>query len=108
MMEHVFFVTNGIRELGGEVPDLPESLDFATGIFAAFLLVVSLFAYRRTKLTRLLFVSAAFGIYAFRALLPRLDIFLPNLDISTGIDVMLSSTGFVILALFFLAIVKRK
>ena len=100
-------VINGLTEVGGEAPDLQESLDFATGIFAAFLLVLSLFAYRRTKLTRLLFVSAAFGIYAFRALLPRLDIFLPSIE-STTVSVILSSTGFVILALFFLAIVRKK
>lgn len=107
MLEQILMVINGLTEVGGESPDLQESLDFATGIFAAFLLILSLFAYRRTKLTRLLFVSAAFGIYAFRALLPRLDIFLPSIE-STTVSVILSSTGFVILALFFLAIVRKK
>ena len=107
MLQHILFAISGMSEIGGEGPDLSESLDFATGIFAAFLLVVSLFAYRRTKLTRLLFVSAAFGLYAFRAILPRLDIYLPSVE-ATTITVILSSTGFVILALFFLAIVKKK
>ncbi len=107
MFEHILFAINGLTEVGGETPDLPESLDFATGIFAAFLLVVSLFAYRRTKMTRLLFVSAAFGLYAFRAILPRLEILLPTVEAAT-ITVILSSTGFVILALFFVAIVKKK
>ncbi|MHB8602766.1 MAG: hypothetical protein ACYC6W_03420 [Nitrosotalea sp.] len=107
MFEHILFAINGLTEVGGETPDLPESLDFATGIFAAFLLVLSLFAYRRTKMTRLLFVSAAFGLYAFRAILPRLEILLPTVE-ATTITVILSSTGFVILALFFVAIVKKK
>jgi hypothetical protein len=107
LLEQILFAVNGLTEVGGESPDFQESLDFATGIFAAFLLVVSLFAYRRTKLTRLLFVSAAFGIYAFRAILPRMEIFLPSVE-ATTIDVILSSTGFVILALFFVAIVKKK
>jgi hypothetical protein len=106
MFEQILFAISGMSELGVEGPDLSESLDFATGIFAAFLLVVSLFAYRRTKLTRLLFVSAAFGLYAFRAILPRLDIYLPSVE-ATTITVILSSTGFVILALFFVAIVKK-
>jgi hypothetical protein len=107
VFEYILFAINGLTEVGGETPDLPESLDFATGIFAAFLLVVSLFAYRRTKMKRLLFVSAAFGLYAFRAILPRLEILLPTVE-ATTITVILSSTGFVILALFFVAIVKKK
>lgn len=106
MFEHILFAISGMSEIGGEVPDLPESLDFATGIFAAFLFVISLFAYRRTKMKRLLFVSAAFGLYAFRAILPRLEILLPTVE-ATTITVMLSSIGFVILALFFIAIVKK-
>jgi hypothetical protein len=107
MLQHILFAITGMTEVGGEAPDIPESLDFATGIFAAFLLVVSLFAYRRTKLTRLLFVSAAFGLYAIRAILPRLDILLPTVEATTT-TVILSSIGFVILALFFVAIVKKK
>lgn len=106
MFENILFAISGMSEVGGEAPDLPESLDFATGIFAAFLFAVSLFAYRRTKMKRLLFVSAAFGLYAFRAILPRLEILLPTVE-ATTITVILSSIGFVILALFFIAIVKK-
>jgi hypothetical protein len=36
-----------------------------------------------------------------------MDIFLPPLETAT-VDALLSSTGFIILALFFLAIVKKK
>ena len=107
MLQQILFAISGMAEVGGEAPDLSESLDFATGIFAVFLLAVSLFAYRRTKLTRLLFVSAAFGLYAFRAILPRLEIFLPSVEATTT-TAILSSMGFVILALFFIAIVKKK
>ncbi|MDE1766057.1 MAG: hypothetical protein KGI27_07265 [Thaumarchaeota archaeon] len=98
---------DNLREVGGEMPDLPESLDLATGIFAAILLVMSLFAYKRTKLKRLVFVSAAFGLYAFRAILPRLEILLPSTE-ATTVEVILSSIGFVILALFFVAIVRKR
>lgn len=106
MFESILFAISGMSEIGGEGPDLSESLDLATGIFAAFLLAVSLFAYKRTKMKRLLFVSAAFGLYAFRAILPRLEIILPTVE-ATTIIIILSSTGFVILALFFVAIVKK-
>ncbi len=107
MIHNLFLNVGNMTEVGGETPDLPESLDFATGIFAAVLLVISLLAYKRTNLTRLIFVSAAFGLYAFRAILPRLEIFLPSVE-ATTIDTILSSIGFVILALFFVAIVKKK
>lgn len=106
MFENIILAISGMSEIGGEGPDLSESLDFATGVFAAFLFVVSLFAYRRTKMKRLLFVSAAFGLYAFRAILPRLEIILPTVE-ATTIAAILSSIGFVILALFFVAIVKK-
>ena len=107
MIPNIFLATNGMTEVGGEMPDIPESLDFATGIFAAVLLVMSLLAYKRTNLTRLVFVSAAFGLYAFRAILPRLEIILPSVE-ANMIDIMLSSIGFIILALFFVAIVKKR
>jgi len=107
VLSNIFLAADNMTEVGGEMPDLPESLDFATGIFAAVLLVMSLLAYKRTNLTRLVFVSAAFGLYAFRAILPRLEILLPSVE-ATTIDIILSSVGFVILALFFVAIVKKK
>jgi hypothetical protein len=106
MLESILFATNGVKEVG-EVNDFAESLDFATGIFAAILLVISLVVYRRTHMTRIIFVSAAFGLYAFRAILPRMDIFIPFLESNT-IEIMLSATGFIILALFFVAIVKKR
>ncbi|MDE1727764.1 hypothetical protein [Candidatus Nitrosotalea okcheonensis] len=107
MLHQILLAIQGSPELGGELPALPESLDFASGIFAAFLFALSLFAYRRTNLKRLLFVSAAFGLYSIRAVLPRMDIILPNLQITTIADTLISILGFVILGLFFLAIVKK-
>lgn len=107
MLHNIFWAVGNMTEVGGEMPDLPESLDFATGIFAAVLLVMSLLAYKRTNLKRLLFVSAAFGLYAFRAILPRMEILLPSVE-ATTVEVILSSIGFVILALFFVAIVKKR
>lgn len=108
MLGNILLIIKNISEGEGEQPTIPASLDFASGIFAAFLLVISLLAYRHTKLKRLLFVSVAFGLFSFRAIIPRLDIFLPDLDLSANIETILSITGFVILGLFFLAIVKKQ
>jgi uncharacterized membrane protein YhfC len=107
MLGNILLMFNSISE-GGEQPILPASLDFASGIFAAFLLALSLLAYKRTKMKRLLFVSAAFGLFSFRAIIPRLDLFFPDLDLSASIETILAITGFVILGLFFLAIVKKQ
>ncbi|MDH2906565.1 MAG: hypothetical protein PXX83_00515 [Candidatus Nitrosotalea sp.] len=108
MLGPILFLTNIIKETNDPVPGISESLDFATGIFAAILFAMSLIVYRRTNLKRMLFVSAAFGLYAFRAILPRMDIFLPDLDLSTSMEILLSIMGFIILSLFFVAIVKKK
>ncbi len=108
MFENILLLIQNATEGGGEGYILSESLDFASGIFAAFLLALSLVAYQRTKVKRLLFVSVAFGLFSFRAIIPRLDLFLPNLDLSTSIQTILSITGFIILGLFFLAIVKKQ
>ena len=45
MIHSVFFAANGMTEVGGEMPDIPESLEFASGIFAAGLLGMSRRAY---------------------------------------------------------------
>lgn len=89
----------------GEI-DLPDYIDFGSGIFAAFLLALSLIAYRNVRSKRLLFVSAAFGLFALRALVARADLFIPEVE-STAIELALALAGFGILALFFLAIVRR-
>jgi hypothetical protein len=107
-LENILLVLKSTSEGDVEPPLLPASLDFASGIFAAFLLALSLLAYKRTKVKRLLFVSVAFGLFSFRAIIPRLDLFLPDLDLSTSIETILSITGFVILGFFFLAIVKKQ
>ena len=108
MLGNILLIIKNITEGGVETPILPASLDFASGIFAALLLALSLLAYRRTKVKRLLFVSVAFGLFAFRAIIPRLDIFFPDLDLSASIETILSITGFVIFGFFFLAIVKKQ
>lgn len=89
---------------GTEEPAL--FLNLAVGAFAFLLLALSLNAYRKTRLRRLLFVSAAFGLFSVQVVLRHLEIYVltPGFDadlvIATGLD-------FVILLLFFLAIVVK-
>jgi hypothetical protein len=89
------------REL--EIVDL---FDYGTGIFAAFLVVLSLIAYRNAKTRRLLFVSAAFGLFSLRTIIARLDFIIPETQ-SITIELALSISGFAILLLFFMAIIRK-
>ncbi len=83
-----------------------DVVDFASGIFAAFLMAVSLNAYRNRKSNRLLLVTAAFGLFALRTIIASLDLLIPEAE-STVVELALALTGFAILSLFFFAIVKR-
>jgi hypothetical protein len=108
-LEQILALINGlIMQIIPESEPLEPSdiVDFASGIFAVFLMVVSLYAYRNRKSKRLLLVTAAFGLFALRAIISSLDLLIPEVE-STIIELALALTGFAILSLFFFAIVKR-
>jgi hypothetical protein len=80
-------------------------LNLAVGLFAAVLLALSLNAYRRTRLRRLLLVSAAFGFFAASVAARNIEIFvLPGVDVD---EVMVAVLELLTLFLFFLALVLR-
>lgn len=87
--------------------EISDAVAFATGIFAAVLFAISLFAYKNTKARRLIFVSAAFGLFSIREIVARLDVYIPEIQLTT-IEIVLAFLGFAILALFFIAIVMKK
>ncbi len=86
--------------------DLEEVFSLAVGFFALFLFAISLRAYKRTHLKKLLLVSAAFGLFAVKTFLYHLDLLIPNVD-SQSIDFLLTIIDFFILLLFFLALVRK-
>jgi len=86
--------------------DIPELLKLGSGLFALMLLAISLLAYYRNRQRRLLFVSGAFGLYFIKIITEHLDLFFPNLETSF-LDLLLAFIDFIILLLFFLAIIKR-
>lgn len=83
-----------------------EVLDFAIVIFALVLLALSLSAYRKTRLKRLLLVSIAFGLFAVEVGIRQLDAFVFAIGLQTE-AVLVAVMEFIILLLFFLAIVAR-
>jgi hypothetical protein len=83
-----------------------EALDVAIAVFALILLALSLSAYRKTRLRRLLLVSCAFGLFAVEVLIRQLDDFVFDVGFQTE-QIVVAVMEFVILLLFFLAIVVR-
>lgn len=86
--------------------DIAEIFDFGSGVFAALLFVLSLIAYRKVKLKKILFVSIAFGLFAVHTIISRLDLFMPDIE-SSLLEMMLAITSFIALSLFFIAIVRK-
>jgi hypothetical protein len=86
--------------------DIAEIFEFGTGIFAGILFVLSLIAYRNSKSRRLIFVACAFGLFAIRTIVLRIDLFVPEVE-SSILELILAIMGFAALALFFIAIVTR-
>jgi len=80
-------------------------LNLAVGVFAIVLLALSLNAYRKTKLRRLLLVSAAFGSFAASVAVRNIEIFIvPGIDVD---EVLVTVLELVTLLLFFLALVLQ-
>ena len=88
--------------------DIADVFVFGSGIFAGILLALSLIAYKNLKEKKLLFVSAAFGIFAIHAIVSKLDILTPIQIESSVLELILAIMIFVALAFFFLAIVRRQ
>ena len=87
--------------------DVAGLFDFASGLFAALLCGLSLVAYKKIKLKRILFVSIAFGVIAIRTIVAHFDLFMPEIE-SSIIELTLAIMTFVALSLFFVAIVRKE
>jgi hypothetical protein len=85
--------------------DAIELLNFGIGVLALLLMAIALNAYRRTKLRRLLFVSAAFGLFVTKTALENVDVVLFELGpVTTQLLISLLDLG--TLLLFFVALVS--
>jgi len=84
-----------------------ELLNAAVGLFALLLFALSVSAYRKTRLRRLLIVSAAFGLFAVDVAIRQLDVFVFTVGYQTD-QVITTVVEFFILLLFFLAVVVKR
>ena len=82
------------------------ALNIGIAIFALVLLALSISAFRKTRLDRLLVVSAAFGLFAVEVLVRQVDAV--SQTFSSGMEgVILAGLDFLILLLFFVAVVRK-
>ena len=85
-----------------------DIFELLSGIFAAILCVLSLRAYTKLKIKAMLFVSAAFGIFAARTIaIETRDLYVGGGE-SPALESLLSFMFLMALVLFFVAIVQRE
>jgi hypothetical protein len=88
--------------------NISDAFDLGSGIFAAVLFALSLVAYRKLRIEGLLYVSAAFAIFAVRTIVVESsDLFQVQLE-SSVLELVLTMMIFIALALFFVAVVQRQ
>jgi Ca2+/Na+ antiporter len=95
-------VGNNVQNIG-----LNDVVSVAVVIFALVLSGISLLAYKKTRLPRLILISIAFALFGVNVLLDHLDLLFPNLNITNSFALMNSLMSLLILMLFFLALVKK-
>jgi DNA-binding transcriptional ArsR family regulator len=101
----IFLQTELIEE---EWYDSIESVIQAViGIFSLLLLALSILAYRRTGLKKIVFAAIAFSLFAVQLILGSLEESFGVLEETPIIDILSSSMTLAILVLFFLAIVRK-
>ena len=77
-----------------------------TGIFSLLLLALSISAYRKTGLKRIIYAAMAFALFGIQLLFESFEDTIEALDTGYG-SVITSSMTLAILVLFFLAIVQK-
>ena len=77
------------------------------GLFALLLFALSISAYRKTRLRRLLIVSVAFALFAVDVVVRQLDAFVFTVGLQTD-QVITTVIELFILLLFFLAVVAKR
>jgi Kef-type K+ transport system membrane component KefB len=78
-----------------------------TGIFSLLLLGLSISAYIKTRLNKILFAAVAFALFGIQLLIESLEENIEFFD-TQFISIITSAMTLGILVLFFLAIVKKK
>jgi len=79
-----------------------------SGILSAILLALSITAYRKRFVKKILYAIIAFGFFSFYLYFESLEAFYPELHLYPGLDIFAASIVTLVLIFFFLAIIKRQ
>jgi hypothetical protein len=101
------FLQTDIVEEEGWYDSIESVIQAAIGIFSLLLLVLSILAYKRTGLKKIIFAAIAFSLFAIQLILEALEETIGILEEPPIGDILSASMTLAILVLFFLAIVRR-
>ncbi|HZD35802.1 MAG TPA: hypothetical protein VE130_11420 [Nitrososphaeraceae archaeon] len=101
------FIFSGLLLQSEFFDGIERTIQAATGIFSILLLALSISAYRRTGLKKIIFAAVAFALFAVQLLIESLEDTFEVLDTGYG-SVLTSAMTLAILVLFFMAIVQKK
>jgi len=87
-------------------PETQEVIEIAIAAFAVLLFALTLSAFRKTRLRRLLVVSVAFALFAVEVGILQLDDFVFTIGYATD-QIVVAVMEFIILLLFFLAVIIK-
>ena len=80
---------------------------FISGILASILLALSIYAYKKKYVKKILYAIMAFAFFTSYLFFEGLEVFYPILESSPILDVGAASITTLVLIFFFLAIVKK-
>ena len=99
-------VTQLVSESEQGLASVANLLNIGIGVFSLLLLALSISAYRRTGMQRLIYAAIAFGLFAVQLFLEYVEDTIASIEPYD--EVIFPGITFAILVLFFLAIVSRK
>lgn len=85
---------------------IDDGLEIGIGIVSLILFALSITAYKNTGIKKILFASAAFGLFVIQVLVDYLGDSVEFIESLT--DILVPLITFAILVLFFVAIVKKR
>ena len=101
------FLQTDIVEEEGWYDSIESVIQAAIGIFSLLLLVLSILAYKRTGLKKIIFAAIAFSLFAIQLILEALEETIGILEEPPIGDILSASMTLAILVLFFMAIVRK-
>ena len=83
-------------------------LYFVSGILSSILLALSIYAYRKKYVKKILFAVMAFGFFSIYSFFEASEVFFPVLATLPLVDVIAAAITTLVLMFFFMAIIKKE